>query len=663
MIPVQFFQNIWLNALTWSLLLSIPALIVLLYFLKLRRRPVEVPSTYLWAKTIEDLHVNSLWQRLRQSLLLFLQLLLLLLILLACLNPGWRGATLTGDRFIFLVDTSASMRATDVSPTRLEEAKRQIAGLIEEMKSGDVAMIISFSDVAHVEQSFTDNRNLLRQRLQQIQPTNHESELSEALRASAGLANPGQTSEAGTGDVQVAEAMPATLYIFSDGGFSHVPDFSLGNLNPLYYPIGQEQPPNVAIVAFSAERNTEKPGQMQAFARLENHGLDEVEVDVSLFVGSVLLDATSVSIPAEGSESVRFELEEVDQATLTLKIENTDSLEADNAAFAVINAARPARVLIVTPGNTALQRALSTEEAVSSATISYAEPDYLATPEYEEQAKAGNLDLIIFDQCAPAKMPLCNTLFIGQAPPSENWTAGTPSTTPIIIDTDRVHPLMQLIDMGNVRVVQAFPVTGPPGSITLIDSDVGALFVSGPREGFVDAVLGFEIIHLGEDGGAEFNTDWPIRRSFPVFVLNVLNYLGGRVGASAIPNVKPGASITLQTSSDADQLQVDSPSGSRYPVYREGQNRFPFAKTDELGIYQVREGKSAELPSQRFTVNLFSSRESNLSVADKIQLQYDEIKGQTNVQPQRVNAWKWLLLAALALLLFEWYVFNRRVYL
>ncbi len=41
----------------------------------LKREPLEVPSTYLWHKSIEDLHVNSIWQRLRRSLLLLLQLL------------------------------------------------------------------------------------------------------------------------------------------------------------------------------------------------------------------------------------------------------------------------------------------------------------------------------------------------------------------------------------------------------------------------------------------------------------------------------------------------------------------------------------------------------------------------------------------------------------
>ena len=37
----------------WAVLAAVPAGIVLLYFLKLKRQPVTVPSTFLWAKTID----------------------------------------------------------------------------------------------------------------------------------------------------------------------------------------------------------------------------------------------------------------------------------------------------------------------------------------------------------------------------------------------------------------------------------------------------------------------------------------------------------------------------------------------------------------------------------------------------------------------------------
>src|SRR5688572_20468507 len=112
----------FLNTLTfwqWGLLALVPPAIIALYFLKLRRQPLAVPSTYLWSRAIEDLHVNSLWQRLRQSLLLFLQLLLIALLAFTLLRPGWKGTELVGERFVFLIDTSASMAADDVQPTRL----------------------------------------------------------------------------------------------------------------------------------------------------------------------------------------------------------------------------------------------------------------------------------------------------------------------------------------------------------------------------------------------------------------------------------------------------------------------------------------------------------------------------------------------------------------
>src|SRR5437762_13198992 len=110
----------------WGLLALVPPTILALYFLKLKRQPLEVPSTYLWSRTIEDLHVNSLWQRLRQSLLLFLQLLLIVLLAITLLRPGWKGTELIGHRFIFLIDKSASMWASVVAPTRLAEAKKQV---------------------------------------------------------------------------------------------------------------------------------------------------------------------------------------------------------------------------------------------------------------------------------------------------------------------------------------------------------------------------------------------------------------------------------------------------------------------------------------------------------------------------------------------------------
>src|SRR5271169_2470369 len=121
--PFEF--NSPLGMAAWAILAGVPVGIIALYFLKLRRRPVRVPSTILWRRSLEDLHVNSLFQRLRRNLLLFLQLLAVALMMLALAGPRMRGTAGQGQRFVLLIDCSASMSATDIAPTRLARAKEQ----------------------------------------------------------------------------------------------------------------------------------------------------------------------------------------------------------------------------------------------------------------------------------------------------------------------------------------------------------------------------------------------------------------------------------------------------------------------------------------------------------------------------------------------------------
>ncbi len=187
---------------------AVPPAVLLLYFLKLKRQPLEVPSTYLWRRTIEDMHVNSLWQRLRSNLLLFLQLLFLIALIIACLRPGIHGDMLSGRRWIFLVDNSASMSATDTEPNRLEAAKKRIKETIELMNSGDVAMLIAFSDRADVRQGFTGDKRRLSAAVDAIQVTSRTTDVSEAMRAAAGLANPGRSSFDGMNDIKSPKRFP-----------------------------------------------------------------------------------------------------------------------------------------------------------------------------------------------------------------------------------------------------------------------------------------------------------------------------------------------------------------------------------------------------------------------------------------------------------------------
>ena len=136
----------------------------------------------------------------------------------ALLRPGWQGTKLDGDRFIFLVDNSASMSATDVTECEDSAGGSEEAGRRADRPdgSGMTAMIISFADTPQVVQEFTDNRRLLRERLATIEPTRPRHGSARALELADGLANPDRlTIEEGGQEIEVDRAAGGRSCTFS----------------------------------------------------------------------------------------------------------------------------------------------------------------------------------------------------------------------------------------------------------------------------------------------------------------------------------------------------------------------------------------------------------------------------------------------------------------
>ncbi|MAT70598.1 MAG: hypothetical protein CMJ58_13855 [Planctomycetaceae bacterium] len=661
-------------------MIAVPLAIFALYFLKLKRQPLEVPSTYLWTKVIEDLHVNSLWQRLRQSLLLFLQLALVALAILALLRPGWEGERLDGAKFIFLVDNSASMSAADAEAgSRLAAAKQRIAALIDQLESDMSAMLISFADEPDVVQEFTNNKRLLREGLDRIQPTATATRVRGALELADGFANPGRiTVESAGAEFDATEQDPVDLFILSDGRFGSVEGFSLGNLTPQYLPIGTFQARNLALTALSTGRNEVRPDEQQAFVQAANFSDEEQTVVIELNRDGALVDATEVTIPPGSTAGATFNLGVVDsgwlRASLTPPAGFNDALALDNAAYAVLDPQRDARVLLVTPGNPALEFALSTDRARRLAQVEKVDPSVLATDEYRNDALTDKYDLIIYDQCAPDEMPQANTLLIGRVPPTEEWQEGASAEragVPQIIDWQRSHPLLNLVEMGNVLLVDSFTVKPPAGGLALIDSTAGPIAAIAPRDSYEDAVLGFEIVGA-DDEGMTINTNWPRMTSFPNFALNVLEYLAAGGADAPAQSTRPGQPVELTLRETRNDLSVVKPDGTSRPVEAPSRGKFIYNDADRPGVYELRSGSEV---IRRFAVNLFDRQESDVALrgrqsdeetlptVEALQIGYTEVAAASLQTPVRKELWKPLLLLALVILLVEWYIYNRRVYI
>ncbi|SMP58530.1 von Willebrand factor type A domain-containing protein [Neorhodopirellula lusitana] len=680
----------------WLVLGAVPIGIVLLYFLKLRREPVEVPSTYLWSRTIEDLHVNSLLQRLRNSVLLFLQLAAVVLVGLALFRPGVRDESASLGRLVFLLDASASMQApaggppsannteqtesqpnnsqlnaanaNDSGQSRFEQAVEQIGGRIDSMTDEETAMLIVFSDRAEVMQAFTSDRNRLRDALERCEVTNRPTDILGALKAADGLANPRRTSQIDDiGDVQVADALPAELLLYSDGGFEQVTDFNLGNLQPTYHAIGSEQTKNLSIVSFSANRDLNDSTQVEAFATIVNTGQQSASGEASLFLDGQLIDAASVSLEPGDQTGLAFGVESEDSIRLRLELDVNDDLRLDNLAYAALTPSGLVSVLVVTEGNRPLELGLTTEKIKRIAECEFVSPDFLKTDAYTKRAIAGQDDLIIFDRCQPPSLPATSTFFIGTLP-NDAWSYTSEPSSLTLIDVDRTHPVLRYLELYSLLVFSGRGIDGPEGTLDLIESDRGTVMAIAPRGSYRDLVLGFDLVSETEDGGTQANTNWYAERSWPVFLLNLLRQIAGASASTAAPSYRPGEMVLTRLESAIREVSLvrigqDDQEQTLDSLLVADGGAVEISQTQELGNYQLvrkTDGEAAPVVD-RFAINLFDTRESNLATKPDIELGYETVEAtETGIETRR-EYWRLLLVVVLAILAIEWWVYTRRL--
>ncbi len=531
------FDNWLAGAIAASIVL--PALLIL-YFLKLRRKEMPVSSTFLWKKAIQDLQVNAPFQKLRRNLLLLLQLLLLLALLLSLSRPVANYRPGAGKQTVILIDRSASMRARDVNGhTRLEEAKRQAKELVDSMKRGATAMVIAFDDSAEILQAFTGDTVALRGAIDRVQPTDRKTRLKLAYQlaeAQSNNFNPNQLRA--TGD-------PPEVRLYSDGRALDQNELAI-RAHLVFEKIGTDTAKNIAIVALSAKRNYERPTQVQVFARLANFGPEPAEAPVELSVDGEVVDfagtrtRNTFMLPDRWTreqrddwdkkhpdqppiDSVEFQLDVPTAAVIKVEQMNKtgDALGADDVAQVVVPPPKSLSVLLVTKGNYFLQRAIDS--------LGLKKPDTLrptGNAGYEDK-KPDQYDVIIFDRHTPKYLPAAgNFIYFLDGPRAAlpemrlkiaRNAEGKPMvlTDVGVLDWKRDHPILKDLGLTKLYVAEAAKLDVPQEDEVLLDGLKGPLLVMDRTGKSTNLVVAFDVLQ----------SNWPLKVSFPIFLHNALQYL------------------------------------------------------------------------------------------------------------------------------------------
>jgi hypothetical protein len=669
------FMN-WGNALA-ATAIAVPALLVL-YFLKLRRREMPVSSTLLWKKAIQDLQVNAPFQKLRRNLLLLLQLLILLALLLAFSRPVTSYRPPPGAVSVILIDRSASMSARDMEGgrTRLDEARRRAVDLVDSMTKDSSAMVIAFDTGAETLQSFTSDQVALKNAINSIQPTDRSTKL--------GLAYTLADASMAYNQEQLRSSAPrADVYLFSDGRALDAADVGLkGRLH--FERVGTDTAGNVAIVVLSAKRNYERPTQVQVFARLQNFGPQPVEAPVQLSVDDKLVEVagatrqTAFLLPdrwskderdkwesqngRRQSDSITFNLDLTTAAVL--KVEQLhkqgDVLPADDSARVIVPPPKQLDVLLVTDGNYFLQRAIQNMRLKS--------PDILQPASYEDR-KPTNYDVILFDRYTPTFLPGAgNFVYFGCVPPpspgpGQKVTAATDASgNPVllsdqeVLDWQRDNPMLKDLALNQLYIGQSLKLNVPLDAQTLIDGLKGPLAVLARDGKRTNLIVAFDVLQ----------SNWPIEPSFPMFLHRALQYMAVGSDMDVRQSYAPGASPVIprpnlqRAGGDLKTVRLIGPDKAQ-TLSIPPTGDFALPPLDHVGIYAT---EPAIPQFEKIAVNLLDGNESNTLPASAPPGESDAKVEDVNNQKAR-REWWWYLVAfvGLPLLFVEWWVYTRRVHL
>ena len=271
----------------------------------------------------------------------------------------------------------------------------------------------------------------MRERLATIEPTVRGTDLHGALELADGLANPSRMPiREGDQEIDVVEAQPATVYIFSDGRFEDVKGFSLGNLKPTILPIGSLEAKNLAITAFTTRRSEcEAGGAAGVRAGGEFYGAAHRRRLWSCNSMAVFSMRKRSKCRPANRRGVVFPLADAPAGKLTARLKyeldastKQDALAQDDVGYAAVNDAKPGRVLVVSPGNVGAGGCARPPSVRGGWRISkFKKPDVLTSGAIQARCgdrsvRSDHLRSVRTDDDAAA-----NTLFIGRLPPGPAW--------------------------------------------------------------------------------------------------------------------------------------------------------------------------------------------------------------------------------------------------
>ncbi|GLQ08772.1 hypothetical protein GCM10007913_07040 [Devosia yakushimensis] len=496
-----------------SLILLSLGLIILAFHIR-RRQTINVPSLRIWREIgMGQARRNRILQWPRPSWALLLQLLALAALAAALAQPLlFRGDKV--DHWIFVVDRSGSMQTMQDGADRLSLAKAQLLDRMRDPASGGKISLISLAGTAApLVARHPLGGEAIAGAVASIHASDGAADWPALLPVVQSLLHPGEQTR---------------LVIYSDEA---PPQAGLADVSQETVTLGNTAP-NAALTAQLAPRQNE-PNRWTLSGNVQLDDLPSTELIVSYApdakatplewtrktIGSTATEAPQDTGPQTKSFTINLNLPGPGIVSVALA---DDAALFDNSAWFVTRAEpAPLDILYVGGGEQPLLTAL---KAIDGAAI------------YQAEGLPGDLSqfgLVVVDNRQVARQPESNVLWIGNAGVSGTALPPLSAQSPTFVAS--AHPLMHDIAWSTLSIDAAQAIGPADNADVLLRAGEVPLITATPNANGYDIRLAFD----------PRRSNWPQQSGLPVFVANLIHWLGLAPQGQLQPNCTIGERCAL----------------------------------------------------------------------------------------------------------------------
>ena len=364
---------------------------------------------------------------------------------------------------------------------------------------------------------------------------------------------------------------------------------------------------SVGITRLSITPVAKEDRTYEVFVGIKNAWAVEKRIGVVLAYGTrdnfLPGQAKFVTVPAHGEGGDIFDKVVSDPGKLFVRVDDTnDDFPLDNVGYGLLEPARKVKVLLVTAGGGSggvLENFIKTAVRVGSI-----DGQIVAPEAYSPTLKA---DLVILDGFVPtsADLPRVDTLILRPPVKGEGDVAGFNVTAevekPVVLRWAREDPLMQYVELGDLRLSKALLLGKDPEMIPIVSSPESSLIAYKDFGAVRRYFVAFS---------PTVESNWWMQPSLLIFLQNLIGQTQTRHYIGMPQLLASGTAAKLWDVGDdkgGGTVRIERPDGSAVDIPA-NQGAAEFAETDAVGFYEV----SAGTRKSTFAVNLLSPTESDI---------------------------------------------------